>query len=133
MTSYDNFYQVFIDNCRTEDINLPSFGEQQINAVTNAIRLYNNRIIDIGTLIVADEINELVDRVVTDNELMIVAHFIRLVFLKNQRTYKNTVLTPFTKEMGVRNVSAQINSLKDEIKEQETFIESLIFNAYDNV
>ena len=127
-TSYDDIYQVFITNCNTVALMMPKTIEQQYDAIRNAVMLYNNRMED--NLRLNDEL-EVVDRLLTNDELLIIAHYIRLTVLKNTRTYKNSIFTTFTQEIGVRNINSQLNSLRDEIEEENKTIDMLIFNISD--
>lgn len=127
-TTYDEIYGLFIVNCRTENLELPSTPEQQYDVIKNAVMLFNNRMRD---NIKCDDDLEVVNRQLTDDEKLVIAHYIRLTLLKNLRTYKNSIFTTFTQEIGVRNVNAQLNSLKDEIADEQDTINMLIFNMSD--
>lgn len=107
---------------------LPNTDEKQYDAIRNAVMLYNNRMRD---SIVCDDDAEVVDRELDYDEQLVIAHFIRLTILKNTRTYKNSIFTTFTQEIGVRNINAQLSSLRDEIKNEEDTIDMLIFNMID--
>lgn len=128
MTTYDELYTLFITNCNTENLMLPRTIGQQYDAIKNAVMLYNNRLRDD---IKCDDEAEIVNRELNDDKKLVIAHFIRLTVLKNTRTFKNSIFTTFTQEIGVRNINAQLNSLKDEIKNEERTIDMLIFNMID--
>lgn len=128
LTTYDDIYTLFITNCNSESLMLPNTTEKQYDAIRNAVILYNNRMRD---NIVCDDDIESVDRELNHDEQLVIAHFIRLTILKNTRTYKNSIFTTFTQEIGVRNINAQLSSLRDEIKDEEDTIDMLIFNMID--
>ena len=107
---------------------MPRTPDQQYNVIRNAVMLYNNKLRDD---IECDDELETVDRTLTHDQQLIIAHLIRLTLLKNVRTYKNSIFTTFTQEIGVRNVNAQLISLKSEIEDEEKTIGMLIFNMTD--
>lgn len=104
---------------------LPRTTEQQYDAIRNAVMLFNNRLRD--NLQCDDEL-EIVNKSLPDDHKLIIAHYIKLTLLKNVRTYKGSIFTTFTQEIGVRNINAQLNSLKDDIEKQEKTIDMMIFN-----
>ena len=128
MTTYDELYEIFITNCNADGLMMPRTPEQQYNVIRNAVMLYNNKLRDD---IECDDELETVDRTLTHDQQLIIAHLIRLTLLKNVRTYKNSIFTTFTQEIGVRNVNAQLISLKSEIEDEEKTIGMLIFNMTD--
>lgn len=128
MTTYDELYEVYVVNCRTDSLSTPITDEQIYGAIKNAVLLYNNRLRDD---IECDDDLESFNRKLSGDEMLIIAHYIRLTVLKNNRTFKNSIFTTFTKEIGVRNIGAQLNSLKDEIEKEEHTIKMLIFNMTD--
>lgn len=129
-TKYDEVYQLFIDNVWVEGIDLPQTPEQIYNTIHNAVKLYNNRLRDSVT---CDDTNEQFDRQLNDDQMLIMAHYLRLTLLKNNRTYKNAIFDTFTKEVGYKNIKAQLDSLDEEIKNEEKTIDFIIFNADESV
>lgn len=127
-TTYDDIYGLFITNCSVDPSALPNTPEKQYDVIKNAILLFNNRMRD---NITCDDDQEIVSRRLSDDEQLIIARYIRLTLLRNLRTYKNSIFTVFTKEIGVRNINAQLNSLKDEIEQEENTIDMLIFHMSD--
>ena len=93
MTTYDELYELFITNCRTDGLSLPRTEDQKYNAIKNAVMLFNNRLRD---NLVCDDSTETISRELNDDEKLVVAHYIRLTLLKNVRTYKNSIFTTFT-------------------------------------
>lgn len=128
MTTYDELYELFITNCRADGLSLPRTNEQKYNVIKNATMLYNNRLRD---NLICDDETETINGELNDDQKLVIAHYIRLTLLKNIRTYKNSIFTTFTQEIGVRNINAQLSSLKDEIEEEENTISMLIFNMTD--
>lgn len=128
-TSYDDIYQLFLNNIKVEDIDLPDTDPGRYNLIHNAVNLFNNRLRD--NLACNDEI-ETVTRELNNDELLIIIHFMRLTLLKNLLTYKNSIFNVFTKEIGVKNITAQVNSLEFEINNEENIIDQIIFNSDDS-
>ena len=128
MTTYDELYTLFITNYSSDGLFLPRTVEQQYNTIKNAVMLFNNRIRD---NLICDDSTETVNRELSDDEKLIIARLIRLTLLRNTRTFKNSMFDTFTKEIGVKNINAQLNSLKDEIDAEESAISMLIFNMTD--
>lgn len=129
MTTYDEVYKFFIVNCRTDSLMLPSTPEQQYDAIRNAVLIFNNKLRD--TLSCDDEA-ELFNRKLNDDEILLISHLLRLTVIKNTLTFKNGIFTTFTKEIGVRNINAQLSSLRDEIRMEEESISNIIFNMLDD-
>lgn len=128
MTTYDELYTLFTTNGNTVNLMLPKSVDQQYDAIRNAVMLFNNRLRD--NLQCNDE-TEAVNRELSDDEKLVIAHYIRLTLLKNTRTFKNSIFTTFTQEIGVRNINAQLSSLKDDIENEENTIGMLIFHMTD--
>ena len=128
MTTYDELYSLFMTNCFSDNLMLPRTVEQQYDVIQNAVMLFNNRLRD---SLECDNEKEIISRELNSDEKLVIAHFIRLTLLKNVRTFKNSIFTTFTQEIGVRNINAQLNSLKDEIEKEENTIDMLIFNMTD--
>ena len=128
MTTYDELYTLFTTNGNTVNLMLPKSVNQQYDAIRNAVMLFNNRLRD--NLQCNDE-TEAVNRELSDDEKLVIAHYIRLTLLKNTRTFKNSIFTTFTQEIGVRNINAQLSSLKDDIENEESTIDMLIFHMTD--
>lgn len=131
MTNYDEIWDEFLTNCKTSDINLPNTDEKKYNMIKSAIRHYNNRMNDI---LKYNDIAETVDRILTDNQLIIIAHYIRLSFFENQLIDFTTVYNPFSKEIGLKNIQAQTSALRELVAAENGVIENLIlYSATDYI
>lgn len=128
MTTYDELYTLFVTNYSTDGLFLPRTVEQKYNVIANAVMLFNNRLRDNLT---CDDETEVVSRALSDDEKLVIARLIRLTLLRNTRTFKNSMFDTFTKEIGVKNINAQLSSLKDDIEAEESAISMLIFNMID--
>ncbi|MHC9080412.1 hypothetical protein [Bacillus altitudinis] len=126
-TTYDQIWQCFLDNCKTSDINLPSDDEAIYSQIKNASLLFNNRFRD--NRIKCDDDTETVDRLLNEDDLLILGNYIRLVFLKNELTSYSSIWQPFSKDIGATHLSAQIKALESQVNEQQRTIDKIIFNT----
>lgn len=129
MTAYDKVYTTFLNNCKVSDIDLPQTNEKIYEFIKNAVMHFNNRL---RTSIVCDDVSEQLSEELSEDYLLILAHYIRLIFLINQKTYFESLWQPFQKDVGLKNFATQLKSLETSIKEQERTIDSLIVNMEDD-
>jgi hypothetical protein len=129
MTSYDTIWTSFLTNCKASDIDLPQTPEKIYEAIHNAIRHFNNRLRD---SLKWDDVSETVNREMSDDHLLILAHYLRLIFLINQKTYFEGLWQPFAKDVGLRNFGTQLRSIETSVQEQRQTIESLILNSMED-
>lgn len=129
-TNYDKVYSTFLDNCMVSDIDLPKTPEQIYRMINNAVLLFNN---DMRTSITCDDSNELLSIELTEDDLLILAHFIRLAFLKNQLTLYVSTWQPFDKDMGIRNYRSQVQALQRVVKDTEEDIKKLKRNMEEDI
>jgi hypothetical protein len=129
VTSYDEIYQTFLNNCMTEDINLPKTPEQQYQVIKNATMYFNNKL---RTNLSCDDSTETVSEDLSDDHLIILANYIRLTFLINQKTYIESLWQPFSSDVGIKNFNTQIKSLENSISEQKNTIDYLIINTMED-
>ena len=128
-TSYDTIWTTFLENSEMPDNELPKESEQIYPKIQNAILLFNNRM---RTNINCVDESESVDVELTGDQLILLAQYIKLVFLKNKKLYRETLLNPFQKDIGFTHYTAQINSLRASVTEQEKLIEGLIINQTED-
>lgn len=129
MTSYDTVWQTFLNNCKVSDIDLPQTPDKVYETIKNAVMHFNNRF---RTSITCDDVLEQLSEELTEDYLLILAHYIRFIFLKNQKTYFESLWQPFKKDVGLNNFSTQIKSLEISVSEQERTIDRLIMNMEDD-
>lgn len=126
MTTYDDVFTEFMTITKTDSINIPTEEEKIYDLIHNAVHLFNNRLRDnLGY----DDENEIFSRELNHDELVILANFLKLVFLENQLIYFTTLFQPFTKEVGLRNYQSQVKSLEFLIQQQAKKIDELINNT----
>ena len=131
--NYDQLWTEFITNTKTDDINLPQTDEKRYDAIHSAIRHFNNRmdtdyVWDDDTESISD--STVVDTLV-DDHLILLAHFLRLAFLRNQLTDFVSVWNPFAKEVGIKNLGDQVNRLEVLVDKEEHEIDKIILNSTD--
>lgn len=123
MTTYDTVWQTFLNNCKVEGINLPQTNTKIYEYIRNAVLHFNNRL---RTTVKCDDVNEQLDQELSDDHLLILAHFIRYLFLINQKTYFESLWQPFSSDVGLKNFGTQLRSLETSVKEENDTIDSLI-------
>lgn len=128
-TTFDDVWSCFLNNCRVSDIDLPNTNEKIHEAIKNATMYFNNRM---RTSIQCDTSIESFSEELSEDSLLILANFIRLTFLINQRTYFESLWQPFASDVGLRNFGTQINSLKASVQEQEKKLDILIINTMED-
>ncbi|MCA1025674.1 hypothetical protein LCM23_06190 [Cytobacillus kochii] len=129
MTTYDEIWETFLNNCKVSDIDLPNDDMGIYRQIKNAVMLFNNRM---RTKFTCDDTDEKVSEALSEDYLLIVANYIRLVFLTNEKTYIESLWQPFSKDVGLKNFNTQIKSLETSVREQKDTINSLIMNAEED-
>lgn len=126
MTTFDQIWTTFLNNCKVSDIELPSTNEKIYEYIKNAVMYFNNRMRSkLQCDINIEELNEELD----EDQLLILANYIRLVFLVNQKTYYINLWQPFSSDISLKNYNKQLSSLETEVERQEKAIDRLIANA----
>lgn len=128
MTTYDEIYDYFITNTKVDDLELPQTEQGKYNLIKNGVLLYNNKF---RTNITTDDLAEEISITLNGDQLMIIGQYMRVTILRNVLSYKNSIFTTFTKEIGVKFINSQVGSLNKEIEECGLLIDSIIFNADD--
>ena len=128
-TSYDTVWSMFLQNCKTDDIELPQTNQGKYDMIRNSILYFNNRMED---SLKTDDLTETVNRELSDDHLLILANFLRLAFLKNQLTYFITVYQPFQKEKKKKNFSYQLSALKTIVEDEVNTIDAIILHQSED-
>lgn len=126
LTSYDEIYVKFLSICKTEDINLPKDDKKIYEFIKSAVDLYNNRL---RSNIICNDETETLNQKLDSDGLIILANFLRLVFLENELTYFTTIWQPFSKDLGLRNYQSQVKAQESLISNQVYRIDELIKNT----
>lgn len=126
MTTFDQIWTTFLNNCKVSDIELPSTDEKIYECIKNAVMYFNNRM---RTTVQCDTNLEELNEELDEDQLLILANYIRLVFLVNQKTYYINLWQPFSGDISLKNYNKQLTSLENEVVRQERVIDILIANA----
>ena len=130
MISYDLIWETFLNNYKAQDIDLPKEDEQKYQYITNAVLLLNNRL---RLTAICDNQNENVNGIeVSPDLLLLLAHYIKLIFLRNDLTFYEKLWQPLSSDVGLKNFSTQLKSLSSSIEEQTKLIEQFIFNSMED-
>lgn len=128
MISFDIIWETFLENYRVEDVDLPH-PEQIPSVIQNALMRLNNRM---RTKAICNHASEMVEDLSGEDNLILLAHYIKLVQLVNSKVFYEKLYNPFSADVGVRNFKTQLDSLNNSIKEQEKLIDEIIFNAMED-
>lgn len=133
MSSYDDIYQCFIDNCGVDTSRLPSTDQGKYNMIVNAARHYNSRISDedIVGKIICDNIAETINADLDDTRMLILAFCIKYVYLENQLVGFEELWSPFQKEVGVKDYRSQVQGRENTLERVEQKITELLTNIED--
>lgn len=129
MTSYDQIWTTFLNNCKVSDIDLPQTNEGKYEMIKNALSHFNNRMRE---NITADDSTELLSVDLDNDSMLILAHFIRYHFLINEKTFFQTLFQPFEKDIGLKNFGSQLRSLESSVSEEEKTIDKIIMYSQDD-
>ncbi|WP_405101433.1 hypothetical protein [Oceanobacillus sp. FSL H7-0719] len=128
-TSYDLLWSTFLAKCKVDDLDLPNSEEAIYDTIQNAVLAFNNKLEDD---LLADNTTELLNRELSGDELLLLSHCIRIIILENQLIYFSASFSPFTKEIGARNLGNQMNRLEYLIDREDDKIHSIIVKMTDD-
>ena len=132
LTTYDEIFQCFMDNCEVSAEDIPSTNDGKYAMIKNAVKFYNSDLEKYKEYfqanIKADNTTEKLDYKLNDNELLILAYEIKVVHLKNKLMYFTQLYTPFTKELGQRNHATQLKGREAIVKQAQEDVVKLINN-----
>ena len=126
MTTFDQVWQTFLNNCKVSDIELPKTNEKIYEYIKNAVMHFNNRM---RTELTCDTTTELISEELDSDQLLVLAHYIRLIFLMNQRTYYVNLWQPFSGDISLKSYKDQLKALEVDVANQETIIDRMIMNS----
>jgi hypothetical protein len=129
MTTYDIIWTKFFTICKIDNFNLPQTNEGIYNMIQNGVALYNNRLRD--SLECTNE-TETVNRELNNDELLLVANFIKLSYLENEKNYFIDVWQPFAKDIQIHNYQATLKGKQEAVYTQEAEIDKLILNMQED-
>lgn len=134
MTSYDTLFESFLVNCPNNDI--PDNDEGKYAMIQNAVKIYNLKTKiykdNLTYPIKGDDLMEELDCELTDYEILLFAHCLKLSHLKGQYTYFSQLFSSFSKEMGMKNYNAQVSGRLSDIKDTENVINELLETSIED-
>lgn len=128
-TTYNTIWSMFLQNCQVDDLDLPQTDDGKYDMIKNGVLHFNNRLQD---NLQTDNLTETVDRDLSDNHLLILAHFLRLALLINKTTLFSLTWQPFMKDIGLKNFSYQLKTLEFLVEKQEEKIDSIILSQQED-
>lgn len=129
MLTYDSVWEAFLDNYKVNDYDLPTSDERIYQDIKNAVRMYNNRL---RTKLVANDDTEAVEGTSCEDALHIIAQYIRLIYLQNQKVLLQSLYQPISQDVGIKNYTSQMNAIQTSILNCKTDIEEFIFNTRES-
>ena len=128
MTTYDDVWTSFRNKCKIDDLDLPTSNEAIYDTIYNSILIFNNKLED---NLSGDNTSEMLNRELTGNELLVLSYSIRLIILENQLIYYSATFSPFTKEIGTRNLAKQMSSLQYLVEREDQKIDAILLKMID--
>lgn len=129
MLTYDDVWSTFLDNYKINPQDLPQDNLTIYQDIRNAVMRFNNRL---RTNIQCDDATETIVGAETNDDRLLIGHYIRLAYLINSKTLYETLYQPLASDVGIRNYRTQMSSLETSIKRQEETIEQFIFNTRED-
>ncbi len=129
MTTYDKVWESFLNKCKIDDLEIPNTDSSIHQTIQNAILSFNNKLTDDLS---GDDTTETLSRELDGNELLVLSHCIRFIILENQLIYFSSTYTPFTKELGVRNVGNQMGRLEKLVENEDKKIDGMIMKMVED-
>lgn len=135
MTTYDEIWECFLENCGYNSSDIPKSNERRYSMICNAVKYYNNKMekyedsFQVG--LICNNTTETINKKLDDNEMLILANILKLIFLKNKQTEFTSTWSVFSKEMGLNNYRDQVKSKEEIVNKQEEEIDDLITNVLE--
>lgn len=128
-TSYDAIYKKFLDISKTDGKNLPTIDEGKYGMIISAIDAVNNRL---RTHYTYDNTLEQINEDLDNDTILLIANYMRLHFLENEKTYYVTMFKPFMKEIGLLHYNADLKAYEVDIALQNNKIDEIIKNMTED-
>lgn len=129
MTTYDELWSTFLSKCKMSNLDLPQTDGEIHRTIQNSILSYNNKL---QTDLSGDNVSETLNKELDGDELLILAHYIRLSILENQLIYFTNTWQPFAKDVSLKNFKSQLKSLEKLVENEEEKIKLLIMNTEED-
>lgn len=134
MITYDEVWSCFLDNYKVNPSSLPKHQQEIYNDIRNSVRHYNIKMDaldrDKAECMESSEMIIGIDN--NDVNLLLLAHFLMLVNLKNSYNLLATTWQVMGADIGTKNFRTQLISLESSIKAQEDKISRFIFDGMED-
>lgn len=135
-TSYDEIWETFLQVCGYDSSEVPQTDARRYILIQNGIRLYNQKAEKYeGRLqgdVKGDNTFEMLNKILTSTELMILANIMSSLFAKNKYTEFSSTWGVFAKESGFKDYKAQCSAREYNIKQFDDEVDRLIEDEIDS-
>lgn len=129
LTTYDDIFKCFMDNCRPDNFRIPSTNEGKYRMIKNGIMFFNNKMD--GVILEANDLTETVNSKMTNDELLILAYCMRYNYFQCELDDFISVYSMFQKEIGFKDYKDQLKGREFILQRTEQQITELISNIQD--
>lgn len=130
MTTYDEIFICFIQNCGIDTSRLPTENEKLYEMIRNAVSHYNVYLKDESPIFGIDE-EECLNTELDSTRLLILAYCLKYVYLENELVGFEELWSPFQQEVGIKDYRGQISARQDTLKRTDRKIIELISSIED--
>lgn len=129
MTTYDDVYKLFLNISKSVNGTLPQTMEQIYDFINTGVIYYNNRMRE---TISCDNTTETISNDLTQDRLLVLANFMKLVYLENEVNLYTSIWQPFAKDIGLNNYQSTLKGKQYAVQTQEEKIDILIQNFQED-
>lgn len=130
MTTYDEIFICFIQNCGIDTSRLPAENEKLYEMIRNAVSHYNVYLKDESPIFGIDK-EECLNTELDSTRLLILAYCLKYVYLENELVGFEELWSPFQQEVGIKDYRGQISARQDTLKRTDRKIIELISSIED--
>lgn len=124
--TYDSVWTTFRDNFKTLDMDVPTDEIEIYKTIKNAVLLFNNKF---RTEAKANDSLEIIEGLKEGDDALILALYIKLTILNNTRTFYEHLLQGYDGDVGFKNFSSQLVSVRENITNTMLQLDTVIFNT----
>lgn len=132
LTTYDDIWECFIDNCGVDESTLPQTDEGKYILIKNGAIKYNTTVDKSEAKIKCDEYMEQINLSLDYDRLLILAYCMRYTFLENELIAFEQVWQPFSSDIGQKFYREQIQGRENTLTRTKKEIDRLLDNI-DNM
>lgn len=130
MTTYDEIFICFIQNCGIDTSRLPTENKKLYEMIRNAISHYNVYLKDEPPIFGIDK-EECLNTELDSTRLLILAYCLKYVYLENELVGFEELWSPFQQEVGIKDYRGQISARQDTLERTDKKIVELITSIED--